>query len=178
MLALARAGVFPGPLFAHGPSFAHGGLAGPAGPAFGIAGPVAFAAPVVKPVPVAYAVKYAPVPKFAPVEEYNPSPHYSFAYDVQDGLTGDSKSQHETRTGDVVKGSYSLVDPDGVKRTVDYTADPHNGFNAVVSREPLGPALKFAPAPVVAKAPLQYPGPAYGLAPVKAYGPGFGPIYH
>lgn len=169
MLVLARAGVFPGPLFAHGPSLTYGAL----GTAFGFTGPVAFAAPVVKPAPVAYAVKYVAVPKFAPVEEYDPSPHYSF-----DGLTGDSKSQHESRTGDVVKGSYSLVDPDGVKRTVDYTADPHNGFNVVVSREPLGPALKFAPAPVVAKAPLPYPGPAYGLAPVKAYGPGFGPIYH
>lgn len=64
-------------------------------------------------------------------EDYDPNPQYSFAYDVQDGLTGDSKSQHETRSGDVVQGSYSLIDADGHKRTVDYTADPHNGFNAV-----------------------------------------------
>lgn len=50
---------------------------------------------------------------------------------MQDGLTGDSKSQHETRSGDVVHGSYSLIDADGHKRTVEYTADDHNGFNAV-----------------------------------------------
>ncbi|EEB17895.1 cutile protein, putative [Pediculus humanus corporis] len=69
-------------------------------------------------------------------EEYDPNPSYSYAYDVQDHLTGDSKSQHETRQGDVVKGSYSLTEPDGSRRTVEYTADPHNGFNAVVHREP------------------------------------------
>lgn len=65
-------------------------------------------------------------------DDYDPNPQYSFSYGVSDGLTGDSKSQHETRSGDVVKGSYSLIDADGHKRTVDYTADDHNGFNAVV----------------------------------------------
>lgn len=48
--------------------------------------------------------------------------------------TGDSKSQHEIRNGDVVRGQYSLTDPDGSRRTVDYTADAHNGFNAIVQR--------------------------------------------
>jgi hypothetical protein len=32
----------------------------------------------------------------------------------------------------VVKGSYSLLQPDGATRVVEYTADKHNGFNAVV----------------------------------------------
>lgn len=40
----------------------------------------------------------------------------------------------EVREGDVVKGSYSLNEADGTVRVVDYTADPHNGFNAVVKR--------------------------------------------
>ena len=80
------------------------------------------------------------------------APKYSFGYDIHDGYTGDLKSQHETRHGDVVKGSYSVLDPDGTKRTVDYTADPHNGFNAVVRKEPSGykphgPAAPFPPAP-------------------------------
>lgn len=56
------------------------------------------------------------------VEEYDPHPQYQFAYDVQDGLTGDSKNQEETRDGDVVRGSYSLTDADGLRRTVHYTA--------------------------------------------------------
>lgn len=34
----------------------------------------------------------------------------------------------------MVKGSYSLMEPDGSIRTVDYTADSRNGFNAVVSK--------------------------------------------
>lgn len=34
-------------------------------------------------------------------------------------------------------GSYSLVEPDGNVRTVIYTADPINGFNAVVQRGPV-----------------------------------------
>lgn len=72
------------------------------------------------------------------VEEYDPHPQYNFAYDIQDSLTGDSKNQQESRDGDVVQGQYSLTDPDGYRRTVDYTADPINGFNAVVSRQPLG----------------------------------------
>ncbi|CRL00060.1 CLUMA_CG013346, isoform A [Clunio marinus] len=66
--------------------------------------------------------------------DYYAHPKYAFKYGVNDYHTGDVKSQHETRDGDVVKGSYSLVEPDGSIRTVDYTADKHNGFNAIVSR--------------------------------------------
>lgn len=69
-------------------------------------------------------------------------PQYSFNYGVHDGLTGDVKSQVESRDGDVVKGQYSLVEPDGSVRTVDYTADDVNGFNAVVTKS--GPSVSFA----------------------------------
>ncbi|XP_055850236.1 cuticle protein 21-like [Episyrphus balteatus] len=71
------------------------------------------------------------------VEEYDPHPQYNVAYNVHDSLTGDVKSQSETRDGDVVNGEYSLVDADGYKRTVSYTADAEHGFNAVVNRAPL-----------------------------------------
>lgn len=132
-----------------------------------IGAPVALA-PQAYAAPLAYA---APVAKTVVSEEYDPHPQYSYAYDIQDGLTGDSKSQHESRDGDVVQGSYSLVDPDGTKRTVEYTADPVNGFNAVVHREPLvhkavvakvaapvayaAPVAKFA-APLGYAAPIAY----------------------
>ncbi|XP_076622811.1 cuticular protein 4 [Colletes latitarsis] len=92
-----------------------------------------------------------PVAKLAPVHaglDYDPHPQYTYAYDVQDSLTGDSKSQHESRNGDVVSGSYSFIEADGTRRIVEYTADPVNGFNAVVHREPVAvikPALKVAP---------------------------------
>lgn len=91
-------------------------------------------------------------------DDFDHHPQYSYHYDIQDGLTGDSKSQSESRDGDVVKGQYSLIDADGFKRTVDYTSDPVNGFNAVVHREPAGAIVKtVAAAPALVKtAPLAY----------------------
>ncbi|XP_044744447.1 larval cuticle protein A2B-like [Coccinella septempunctata] len=83
-------------------------------------------------------------------EPYDPHPQYNFAYGVQDHSTGDIKDQEESRDGDVVKGKYSLVEPDGSKRTVEYTADPVNGFNAVVHKETLTHPARVA----VAHAPV------------------------
>lgn len=73
--------------------------------------------------------------------------HYDFSYSVHDEHTGDIKSQTESRKGDQVQGQYTLIDADGYLRTVDYTSDAHNGFNAVVRRDPLGHKVK-AIAPV------------------------------
>ncbi|EDV48064.1 larval cuticle protein A2B [Drosophila erecta] len=92
----------------------------------------------------------APLAAVAQVEEYDPHPQYTYGYDVKDAISGDSKSQVETREGDIVQGQYSLNDADGYRRIVDYTADPINGFNAVVRREPLVAAVAAAPAAVVA----------------------------
>lgn len=92
-----------------------------------------------------------PVAAVAPVTDYDPHPQYTYAYDVSDSLTGDSKSQHESRNGDVVSGSYSLIEADGTRRIVEYTADPINGFNAVVHREPVA-LIK----PIVPVAPIAY----------------------
>ncbi|CAG9784959.1 unnamed protein product [Diatraea saccharalis] len=64
-------------------------------------------------------------------ENYPPA-KYEFSYTVEDPVTGDHKSQHESREGDVVKGEYSLLQPDGSIRRVEYTADDQSGFNAVV----------------------------------------------
>jgi len=50
--------------------------------------------------------------------DYYAHPKYAYKYGVNDYHTGDIKSQHETRDGDVVKGSYTLVEPDGSIRTV------------------------------------------------------------
>ncbi|ODN06299.1 Larval cuticle protein A2B [Orchesella cincta] len=108
------------------------------------------------PVGVGYAAPVAKAVAVAP-EPYDPHPQYNYGYSVSDGLTGDSKTAHETRDGDVVKGQYSLVEPDGAVRTVTYTADPVNGFNAVVDRS--APVVQKA---VVAKAIA----PAYAHAPV------------
>lgn len=112
----------------------------------------------------------------ARLEELDSVPQYRFGYDVADTLTGDYKSQTEQRDGDLVQGQYSLVDPDGTRRIVDYAADPINGFNAVVRKEPLvaaAPAVvpaRYAAAPVaaVAAAPAG-PVVARYTAPVARY---------
>ncbi|KAK9498706.1 hypothetical protein O3M35_003280 [Rhynocoris fuscipes] len=67
-------------------------------------------------------------------EPYDDHPKYAFSYGVKDTHTGDIKHQTEERDGGVVKGQYSLVEPDGSTRTVDYSADDHSGFNAVVTK--------------------------------------------
>ncbi|KAM0726434.1 Cuticle protein 19 [Formica fusca] len=79
--------------------------------------------------------------------DYYSHPRYSFNYGVHDPHTGDVKTQHEVRDGDVVHGSYSVNEPDGSVRIVEYTADDHNGFNAVVKK--VGPAIHPKPVPIV-----------------------------
>lgn len=159
-IAAAHAGVIGAPaVFAPGAPVAaraYGAPVGYAAPAVGYAAPaVGYAGPAVAKVaaPLAYAGGPAYAAKAVVAgDEYDPNPQYSYAYDVQDALTGDSKNQHESRQGDVVQGSYSLTDSDGTRRTVEYTADPVNGFNAVVHKEPL--------VAKVAAAPVAYAGPA------------------
>ncbi|XP_061393021.1 larval cuticle protein A2B-like [Musca vetustissima] len=112
-------------------------------------------------------------PIYAKVDdEFDPHPQYKYGYDVKDTVSGDSKSQVEERDGDVVRGEYSLIDADGFKRTVKYTADDVNGFNAVVHREPLvKTVVAAAPAAVVKTvAPVaHYAAPAYTHYSAPAY---------
>ncbi|RZF48167.1 hypothetical protein LSTR_LSTR009856 [Laodelphax striatellus] len=72
-------------------------------------------------------------------------------------------SQHETREGDSVKGYYTLVQPDGKKRIVEYSADKKTGFVANVHYE--GEAKYYsAPAPVhyvVPEVKYEAPAPVY-----------------
>lgn len=62
-------------------------------------------------------------------------PSYSFSYGVSDAHTGDIKTVWETKEGDTVKGHYSVLEPDGSMRTVEYSAGPKTGFTAVVNNE-------------------------------------------
>ncbi|XP_024085410.1 cuticle protein 7-like isoform X2 [Cimex lectularius] len=192
LLGVASAGLYDG----HGYGYS--------GQSFQVAAPVAkvaYAAPVAK---VAYASPVyhsAPVVHAAPavhavhavhaapvahhVDYHDPHPEYKFEYGVHDAHTGDVHSQSEERHGDVVHGSYSLVEADGTKRVVEYTADDHNGFNAVVHREhnthPVVQKVAYA-APVVqkvayaapvAKVAFAAPVAKYSVAaPVVSYGYG------
>ncbi|KAI8429083.1 hypothetical protein MSG28_007643 [Choristoneura fumiferana] len=64
--------------------------------------------------------------------DYYAHPKYEFAYKVEDHHTGDIKTQHEQRDGDVVQGFYSLHEPDGSVRDVHYHSDKKTGFHAEV----------------------------------------------
>ncbi|XP_055529731.1 uncharacterized protein LOC129721318 [Wyeomyia smithii] len=59
---------------------------------------------------------------------------YKFEYGVKDPHTGDHKSQWEISNGDGLKGGYTLDEPDGTKRLVQYKADKWHGFQAIVKR--------------------------------------------
>jgi len=60
---------------------------------------------------------------------------YHFKYAVHDPVTGDEKSHNEVSDGHgTVKGTYSLVEPDGSIRVVEYTADDVHGFKAEVKK--------------------------------------------
>jgi len=87
-------------------------------------------------------------------DEYpsDPNPQYNFAFDVKDDDLTNYQNRQEERDGGVIKGSYSVVDPDGYVRTVTYTADSKNGFQAKVTREPTDVKVKF---PVPTEAPAK-----------------------
>ncbi|EDV40923.1 uncharacterized protein Dana_GF10753 [Drosophila ananassae] len=76
-------------------------------------------------------------------EEPKHHPKYEFDYGVKDTKTGDIKQQWETRDGDKVKGGYTMKEADGRTRIVEYTADSHNGFQAVVKH--IGHAEHYQP---------------------------------
>ncbi|KAL3271296.1 hypothetical protein HHI36_021785 [Cryptolaemus montrouzieri] len=96
----------------------------------------------------------AVIPGAPVVAEVDTPAHYSYGYQVSDPITGDHKHQQETRHGDAVQGSYSLVESDGTRRIVEYAADDISGFNAVVRKEPLA---VHAAAPVVPHVAPQVP---------------------
>ncbi|XP_044737558.1 cuticle protein 7-like [Chrysoperla carnea] len=138
------------------------------------AGHGSYLAPAAVAIAPTYHSGYAPLAKAVVLDHHAPA-HYSYEYGVADPHTGDVKSQHETREGDVVKGYYTLNEADGTKRIVHYTADPHNGFNAHVERA--GHAVHAVPvkavhAPVAIAPVAKAIYPAYGGYAGYGYGHG------
>lgn len=80
--------------------------------------------------------------QFQPSEKLNEEsyttvkPLYKYGYSVFDPYTMDVKSQWEHRDGDVVRGAYNILEPDGSLRIVEYTSDKDTGFQAVVKKIP------------------------------------------
>ena len=57
---------------------------------------------------------------------------YHYRYAVDDPTSGVINDRWEHRQGEYVKGAYSVLEPDGRLRIVDYEVDGPNGFHAVV----------------------------------------------
>lgn len=75
-------------------------------------------------------IKHVKIIKFIPLNGFHfgiLQPKYEYKYEVSDQQTGDRKSHWETRDGDRVRGVYTLYEPDGALRTVEYTADATHG---------------------------------------------------
>ncbi|XP_047098337.1 cuticle protein 7-like, partial [Schistocerca piceifrons] len=108
-----------------------------------------------------------PPPQHEIIYDYVAPAHYQYDYAVKDSHTGDHKEQWETREGDTVRGAYSLADADGTIRIVEYTADPHNGFNAVVKR--VGHPLPPPPQPPTLPPPPPPPPAPHGPLPLPVH---------
>ncbi|XP_055322765.1 uncharacterized protein LOC129578365 [Sitodiplosis mosellana] len=95
-------------------------------------------------------------------EENEGNSSYQFGFDVKDDEYTNYQQRKEVRDGNVIKGSYSVVDSDGFIRTVTYTADPKEGFKADVVREPTDIVVKIpTPAPENSIGKLSRPQPHF-----------------
>ncbi|XP_027239263.2 uncharacterized protein [Penaeus vannamei] len=65
-----------------------------------------------------------------PAEVHEP---YDFAYTVRDDESGADFAHSEASDGASVRGSYTVLLPDGRKQTVTYVVDPTNGYTAHVT---------------------------------------------
>merc|ERR1712154_132854 len=122
--------------------------------------PVVATAPVASPLPLSAPVPFAaPVP-VAPVVEPPSSQFHAqdefgqFSFGYQN--INSAKSETRDAFG-VTRGSYQYVDANGVLQTVNYIADPVNGFRVAGTNIPVAPvAAPVAPIAPVA-APLETP---------------------
>merc|ERR1719414_1700713 len=103
---------------------------GPSAVPYGPSPPGQYRAPPAKPYN-----QPQPVYKEKEEEKFEPQP-YKYEYGVQDDYSkaAFAKSESQDEVG-AVTGSYKVNLPDGRIQTVSYTADPVNGYKAVVSYE-------------------------------------------
>merc|ERR1719290_319143 len=120
---------------------------------------------VIAAAPVARAFAPAPVQtsQFHAQDEFG---QYTFGY------SGGPSARTESRDAyGVVTGSFQEVDANGIIQTVNYRADPINGFQRVGTNSPVGPApLEVTPlaAPVFNPEPLVAPVDTPEVAAAKA----------
>merc|ERR1712123_309442 len=147
----------PAPLpFGVDPRFAPASLPFGVDPGFAPA-PLPFAA---APGPLQFAAAPAPLP-FAPAPIPIPSTPSS-QFHAQDefgqfsfGYENINSAKTETRDAfGVTRGSYQYVDANGILQTVNYIADPVNGFQVAGTNIPVAPGAPNVALPVAPKAPV------------------------
>ena len=130
--------------------------------------PLAAPAPVPAPLPVAAP---APLPLAAPVPLAAPAPVApiveppSSQFHAQDefgqfsfGYQNINSAKTESRDAfGVTRGSYQYVDANGILQTVNYIADPVNGFRVAGTNIPVAPEVAPVAAPVAPIAPVAAP---------------------
>ncbi|XP_022193666.1 pro-resilin-like isoform X3 [Nilaparvata lugens] len=83
------------------------------------------------------------VPRAGNTEDSGPV-NYEFAYEVKDAPSNNDFGHMESRNGEVAKGSYHVLLPDGRTQRVDYTAD-ENGYVPKINYDgsPSGASYRF-----------------------------------
>ena len=76
-------------------------------------------------------VKFEPIRPVPPPPPPPPAPPvhgkpYKYGYEVSAAGTGDTKTHQESFEDGVLRGSYSVIQPDGVRRVVNYVSDAEN----------------------------------------------------
>merc|ERR1712123_343154 len=141
----------PAPLpFGVDPRFAPAPLPFGVDPAFAPA-PLPFAA---APGPLQFAPAPLPIPstpssQFHAQDEFG---QFSFGYEN----INSAKTENRDAFG-VTRGSYQYVDANGILQTVNYIADPVNGFRVAGTNIPVAPAAQNVALPVAPKAPVVEP---------------------
>ncbi|KAK9503201.1 hypothetical protein O3M35_011821 [Rhynocoris fuscipes] len=106
-----------------------------------------------------------------PTLDGNNEVNYEYSYAIDDKVNGVVSDRWEERRGSYVKGAYSLLEPGGKVRTVDYQVDGDGGFQAVVKT--LAPGQYFLSTQQFLQSKRQHPetepdqdiGPIYPDAP-------------
>merc|ERR1712025_1001241 len=122
-----------------------------------IPAPIQFAtAPIpVAQVPVPAAAPLAVAPSIAPSSQFHAQDEFgqfSFGYE--------NINSRKTETKDafgVTRGSYQYVDANGVLQTINYVADPVNGFRVAGTNIPVAPGAPNAALPVAPGVPVVEP---------------------
>merc|ERR1711862_3623 len=103
----------------------------------------------VAPAPVPVAIPSTPSSQFHAQDEFG---QFSFGYEN----INSAKTETKDAFG-VTRGSYQYVDANGILQTVNYIADPVNGFRVAGTNIPVAPAAPNVALPVAPELPVAAP---------------------